>query len=63
MGDDDEVHIEIFTISGARLLSERITYVKGKDIPVNVDLPEGAYLLSIRNENMVFTEKLFVQHW
>ena len=62
MGDSDEIYIEITSISGVKLCNERITFINGNDIPLKVDLPEGVYLLSLRNENMIFSEKLFVQH-
>ena len=62
MGDSDEINIEITSISGVRLYTERITSFIGNDIPIKVDLPEGVYLLSVTNENMIFSEKLFVQH-
>jgi hypothetical protein len=62
MGDSNEIYIEITSISGVKLYNERITFINGNDIPLKVDLPEGVYLLSLRNENMIFSEKLFVQH-
>jgi hypothetical protein len=62
MGDSDEIYIEITSISGIKLYSERITVINGNDIPLKVDLPDDVYLLSLRNKNMIFTEKLFVQH-
>jgi hypothetical protein len=62
MGDSDEIDIEITSMSGVKLYDERIGFVSGNEIPFKVDLPEGVYLLSLRNEHMIFSEKLFVQY-
>jgi len=61
IGDSDEIYIEITSVSGVRLYSDRITTVSGIDIPVKINLPEGIYLLSMRNKSIIFTEKLFIR--
>jgi hypothetical protein len=62
LGDSDGIQLEITAVSGARLHTESIRSGSTEDIHVETYLPEGVYILSVRNEHMVFSEKLFIQH-
>lgn len=60
MGESDEIKIEITSMTGTRVYIQTIIPGNGDDIRVEVDLPGGVYLLSVKNKNMIFSEKLFV---
>jgi hypothetical protein len=61
MEGSNVLNISITSVSGGCLYSENISFSGGTDIPVSVNLPGGVYLLSLRNEHMIFTEKLFIR--
>lgn len=62
LGENSNIQIEIHSVSGTKIHTQRIMPDCGNDIPVRVDLGGGVYILSVMNENMIFSEKLFIQH-
>ena len=62
LGESNEIQIEIHAVSGAKIHTQRIISDSGNDIPVKVNLDAGIYILSMMNENMVFSEKLIIHH-
>jgi len=61
LGENCEIQVEIHSVSGVSVLRQRFMPDHGNDIPVLADLADGVYLISVMNENMIFSEKLFIQ--